>query len=273
MLIRDAAVVSVTPITSDEQRVTASMSIGAGGYVRAEVRGAPEVDPADPLAGRTDMEAVTNPILLAVGRAPDDAAPVDASPGPPGPRRLAATGAEPAPAGPTLPPQEAMADLVSASLVCRTAPSRRLASSTVAPPSARGKGMSVSEADLEELLVLVDRGRQSRIEGTLGDGDDLDVGQDDDMTIFAPFGGEAGRGPGLLDRQKQAARLFHVATAAQVRARRGGSSSAAPGLGRFQLHPLPEAQVLRHRSLTELPPRRAAITSATQQVAVTCRRQ
>lgn len=34
------------------------------------------------------------------------------------------------------------------------------------------------------------------------------------MTIFGPFGGEAGRGPGLEDRQKQAARLFHGGTGA-----------------------------------------------------------
>lgn len=72
--------------------------------------------------------------------------------------------------------------------------------------------MSVDEADLAELLDLVDRGRQSWIDGTLGYGDGLDVAQDDDMTIFAPFGGEAGRGPGLQDRQKQAARLFHGGT-------------------------------------------------------------
>lgn len=61
VLIRDGVVLSVTPITSDEQRVTARVSVGAGGYVRAEVRGAPEVDPANPLAGRTDVEAFTNP--------------------------------------------------------------------------------------------------------------------------------------------------------------------------------------------------------------------
>ena len=68
--------------------------------------------------------------------------------------------------------------------------------------------MSVDEADLDELLALVDRGRQSWIDGTLGYGDGLDVAQHDDMTIFAPFGGEAGHGPGLQARQQQAARLF-----------------------------------------------------------------
>lgn len=114
VLIRDGAVVSVTPITSDEQRVTASMSIGAGGYVRAEVRGAPEVDPANPLAGRTDMEAFTNPILLTVGRVPDDAVPIEAPPGPPGPRHPAAARLGPAQEGPTLAPAEAMAALTAA---------------------------------------------------------------------------------------------------------------------------------------------------------------
>lgn len=52
---------------------------------------------------------------------------------------------------------------------------------------------------------MVDRGRQSWIDGGRGDG----VDQDDDMTIFGPFGGEAVRNPGLSERQKQAARLFH----------------------------------------------------------------
>jgi len=74
--------------------------------------------------------------------------------------------------------------------------------------------VTVNEADLEELVVLVDRGRQSWIDGTFGYGDGLDVAQDDDMTIFAPFGGEAGRGSGLQDRQQQAARLFHGGTGA-----------------------------------------------------------
>jgi hypothetical protein len=70
----------------------------------------------------------------------------------------------------------------------------------------------VTEVDLEDLLALVDRGRQSWIDGTLGYGEHLDVAQDDDMTIFAPFGGEAGRGPGLQDRQRLAARLFRGGT-------------------------------------------------------------
>lgn len=69
--------------------------------------------------------------------------------------------------------------------------------------------MAVSDEDLAELLAMVDSGRQSWVDGTLGYGEGLDVAQDDDMTIFGPFGGEAGRGAGLEERQKQAARLFH----------------------------------------------------------------
>jgi hypothetical protein len=72
--------------------------------------------------------------------------------------------------------------------------------------------MSVTDADLEELLRMIDRGRQSWIDGTLAYGEGLDAEQDDDMTIFGPFGGAAGRGPGLEDRQKQGARLFHGGT-------------------------------------------------------------
>jgi hypothetical protein len=69
--------------------------------------------------------------------------------------------------------------------------------------------MAVTDGDLEELLTMLDRGRQSWIDGGLDAGQDGKVAQDDDMTIFGPFGGEAGRGPGLGERQKQAASLFH----------------------------------------------------------------
>lgn len=78
---------SITPITSDDQIVTSTAPIGAGGYVRAEVRGQPFVDPAKPLAGRLDMEALTNPIFLVPGSIPAGTEPVTAPPGPPGPRR------------------------------------------------------------------------------------------------------------------------------------------------------------------------------------------
>jgi hypothetical protein len=74
--------------------------------------------------------------------------------------------------------------------------------------------MAVTDEDLDQLLGMIDSGRQSWIDGALGYGEGLDAAQDDDMTIFGPFGGEAGRGPGLEDRQKQAARLFHGGTGA-----------------------------------------------------------
>lgn len=72
--------------------------------------------------------------------------------------------------------------------------------------------MTIDEDDVAGLLEALDRGRQSWIDGALGHGPEVDAEQDDDMTIFGPFGGEAGRGPGLMDRQQQAARLFHGGT-------------------------------------------------------------
>jgi hypothetical protein len=65
--------------------------------------------------------------------------------------------------------------------------------------------MTISESDLEELLVALDRTREAWISGLLGVGPGLDIEQDADMTIFHPFGGEAGRGADLPDRQQAAA--------------------------------------------------------------------
>lgn len=87
IVVTNASPVSPTAISSDEERVTLQLAIGSGGYVRAEVRGAPEIDPARPTAGRLDMEAFTNPIFLAVGEPPPGTEPVSAPPGAPGPRR------------------------------------------------------------------------------------------------------------------------------------------------------------------------------------------
>ena len=72
--------------------------------------------------------------------------------------------------------------------------------------------MTISDNDLEELLTALDRGRQAWIGGAVGLGPDLDAEQDEDMTIFGPWGGEAGRGVGLPDRQKAMASLFHGGT-------------------------------------------------------------
>jgi hypothetical protein len=72
--------------------------------------------------------------------------------------------------------------------------------------------MAVSHADVEDLLVTLDRGRQAWIDGELGFGPGLDAEQDQDMTIFGPWGGEAGRGPALPERQQAMARLFKGGT-------------------------------------------------------------
>lgn len=69
--------------------------------------------------------------------------------------------------------------------------------------------MAVSEADVNELLELLDRGRQSWIEGRRDFGAGINLEQDEDMTLFGPFGGEAIRGTGQLGpRQDRAATLF-----------------------------------------------------------------
>ena len=72
--------------------------------------------------------------------------------------------------------------------------------------------MTISDDDLKELLTALDSGRQAWIGGDLGIGPGLDAEQDADMTIFGPFGGEAGRGASLPDRQKAMASLFHGGT-------------------------------------------------------------
>jgi len=88
-VIRDGAVVAVVPITSDSQTIPYSTPIDTGGFVRVEVRGQPFFGgPGAPLSSRTDMEAFTNPIFLAVGAVPPRTVP-DATqpPAKVGPRR------------------------------------------------------------------------------------------------------------------------------------------------------------------------------------------
>ena len=93
VLLRDGAPLSVTQLTSDEQTVTVAVPIGAGGVLRAEVRGVFEVDPRNPIAGRTDMEAFTNPIRLVNGPIPESHEPEEAPPPPfAGPSRDTSTG-------------------------------------------------------------------------------------------------------------------------------------------------------------------------------------
>jgi hypothetical protein len=70
-VIRDGAVALVVPITSDEQTVPFTTPIGAGGFVRVEVRGEPFFGgPGAPLSSRTDMEAFSNPVFLVQGPPP-----------------------------------------------------------------------------------------------------------------------------------------------------------------------------------------------------------
>ncbi|MBW3557512.1 MAG: CehA/McbA family metallohydrolase, partial [Actinobacteria bacterium] len=98
IVLRDGSPISVTTLSSDEQTVPVAVPVGPGGYVRAEVRGRPELDPQRPTAGRLDMEAFTNPIFLVRGEPPAGHRPVTAPPGPPGPRRRRPP-APPPPAG------------------------------------------------------------------------------------------------------------------------------------------------------------------------------
>lgn len=67
----------------------------------------------------------------------------------------------------------------------------------------------MTDADVRALLALLDEGRQSWIEGKLGFGRGFEVDQDEDMTLFGPFGGEVVRGSGELEgRQSRAESLF-----------------------------------------------------------------
>ena len=68
--------------------------------------------------------------------------------------------------------------------------------------------MAVTEDELADLLMELDAGRQSWIDGKLGFGDAMDVGQDEDMTIFGPFGGMLRGTSELAGRQRRAAQLF-----------------------------------------------------------------
>jgi ketosteroid isomerase-like protein len=72
--------------------------------------------------------------------------------------------------------------------------------------------VTVTRAEVASLIEHCDRGRQSWIDGALADVDGVDVVQDEDMTIFGPFGGGASRGADLVERQERAARLFHGGT-------------------------------------------------------------
>ena len=68
--------------------------------------------------------------------------------------------------------------------------------------------MAVTGEQLAELLSALEAGRQSWIDGRLGFGDGMDVDQDEDMTIFGPFGGMLRGTEQLSGRQQRAAQLF-----------------------------------------------------------------
>lgn len=88
VVLRDGAPVQVVPIGSAEQTVQFASPIGAGGFVRVEVRSAPTLLPATPRASTLDMEALTNPIWLAAGSPPAGTRPDRTQPpAEPGPRR------------------------------------------------------------------------------------------------------------------------------------------------------------------------------------------
>ncbi|MBW3602063.1 MAG: CehA/McbA family metallohydrolase [Actinobacteria bacterium] len=81
VLLVDGEPALVTPITADEQRVVLTVPVPlGGGYVRAELRGEPVLDPGTPTGSRSDMEAFTNPIWLSTDPRPDDAGPEFAPP-------------------------------------------------------------------------------------------------------------------------------------------------------------------------------------------------
>ena len=80
ILWSNGALISTTQLDADEQSVSATVPIGAGGYVRAEVRSAPHIDSTAPVSSSTDMEAFTNPIFLVLGEPPPGTSPEDAPP-------------------------------------------------------------------------------------------------------------------------------------------------------------------------------------------------
>jgi hypothetical protein len=72
--------------------------------------------------------------------------------------------------------------------------------------------MTVTQADVDELLESLDQSRQAWIEGRISWGDAALMDQDREMTIFAPFGGEAGGADNA--RQARAAAAFQGGTGA-----------------------------------------------------------
>ena len=79
--ISGATPVSTIPLDDDDATVTTTVPIPpGGGYLRAEVRSRPRPVPGNPTASATDMECLTNPILLRIGDPPPGYRPEDAPP-------------------------------------------------------------------------------------------------------------------------------------------------------------------------------------------------
>lgn len=79
-----------------------------------------------------------------------------------------------------------------------------IAGSWVEPRGAKAEPINISDSEIQQLLQALDAERQAWIEGRF----DPDAGgkmiQATDMTVFGPFGGEAGSGgPELQARQKR----------------------------------------------------------------------
>jgi len=83
------------------------------------------------------------------------------------------------------------------------------------PIGSSAAATSISDAEVAALVRDLDSGRQAWISGHLETSATTMMAQDDDMTIFGPFGGEAGRGNAtLVPIQTRAAAAFHGGTGA-----------------------------------------------------------
>lgn len=71
----------------------------------------------------------------------------------------------------------------------------------------------ITADDVQSLVKALDEGRQDWINGELGSSGDGSLAQHEDMTLFAPFGGEVVRGLGdLKPRQARAVSQFRGGT-------------------------------------------------------------
>lgn len=71
----------------------------------------------------------------------------------------------------------------------------------------------ITDEDVEGLVEALNTGREAWISGRIGSSADGSIIQDEDMTLFAPFGGEVIRGLGdLQPRQQRAVSQFQGGT-------------------------------------------------------------